>query len=313
MKISVSLCTHNPRMDYLNRVILALRNQTLPFSEWELLLIDNACTEPLAARFDIAGHPGGRIIREETLGVAFARLRAITESRGDMLVFVDDDNVLNFDYLAQSLRIAAEWPSLGAWGGSIAPEFEVPPPVHLRPYLKLLALREVTEPRWSNVWNCKEAEPWTAGLSIRKRAAMAYLGQFKDSQLRITGRTGSSLIGGEDTELAYVTCSLGFGMGIFPDLKLVHLIPKQRLDDSYIARIAQGTNTSSLLLFFKWGGVLPPSPYSAVVLARLLKHCLLKTGIERRLGLAGFRATIAATAIIRRIRKENPPGAFVTQ
>ena len=146
MKISVSLCTHNPRMDYLNRVLLGCRNQTLPFSEWELLLIDNACTEPLAARFDIAWHPGGRIIREETLGLAYARLRGISKSRGEVLVFVDDDNVLNADYLAKSLRIAAEWPTLGAWGGSIAPEFEVSPPVHLMPYLKVLALREVTEP-----------------------------------------------------------------------------------------------------------------------------------------------------------------------
>jgi len=42
MKVSVIVCTHNPRLEYLSRTLEALREQMLPKGEWELLVIDNA-------------------------------------------------------------------------------------------------------------------------------------------------------------------------------------------------------------------------------------------------------------------------------
>jgi glycosyltransferase involved in cell wall biosynthesis len=299
MKVSVIICTHNPRTEYLRRVLVALEGQTLPKSEWELLLIDNASNEALTNRVKVAWHPAGRIVREEEIGLSAARIRGFTESQGEILILVDDDNVLNSDYLEQSLRIAREWPQLGVWGGSIVPEFEVAPAEHLRPYLKDLALREVKQARWGNVWHCQDAEPRGAGLCIRKEGAVAYCNQYDSSVICISDRKGNALVSGGDTELAYVVCSLGLGMGVFPELQLVHLIPKQRLEDDYIVRLNEGLNFSSMLLFFKWGGVTPKSPLSTVGLARLLRNTVLRRGIERRLWFAGFRATIAARRIIK--------------
>ena len=40
-RVSVVIPTHNPRMDYLRRVLEALRQQTLPCEQWELLFVDN--------------------------------------------------------------------------------------------------------------------------------------------------------------------------------------------------------------------------------------------------------------------------------
>jgi len=37
--VSVIICTHNPRPDYLQRVLDALKAQTLPKENWELLLM----------------------------------------------------------------------------------------------------------------------------------------------------------------------------------------------------------------------------------------------------------------------------------
>ncbi|MGA2852681.1 MAG: glycosyltransferase, partial [Verrucomicrobiota bacterium] len=53
LEISIIICTHNPREDYLRRVLEALRAQTLPARDWELLLVDNASEKPLASRFDL--------------------------------------------------------------------------------------------------------------------------------------------------------------------------------------------------------------------------------------------------------------------
>ena len=105
LNISVILCTHNPRKDYLRRVLAGLRAQTLPLHQWELLLVDNASAASLAGRFDLSWHPNARHVREEELGLTPARLRGIREASGAILVFVDDDTVLAPDYLEQALTV----------------------------------------------------------------------------------------------------------------------------------------------------------------------------------------------------------------
>ena len=91
---TIIICTHNPRPHYLDRVLAALRNQSLPYRQWELLLIDNASEPALAPRWDILWHPNARHIRESELGLAVARRHGIMEAAGDLLIFVDDDNIL---------------------------------------------------------------------------------------------------------------------------------------------------------------------------------------------------------------------------
>src|SRR4051812_40600623 len=39
------VCTHNPRADYLRRVLNALRVQSFAVDRWELIIIDNASVE----------------------------------------------------------------------------------------------------------------------------------------------------------------------------------------------------------------------------------------------------------------------------
>ena len=69
-ELSVVICSHNPRKDYLERVLTALRGQTLPLDEWELLLIDNKSNVALGSDVDLSWHPAARIIREDTFGLS---------------------------------------------------------------------------------------------------------------------------------------------------------------------------------------------------------------------------------------------------
>ena len=117
--VSVIICTHNPRRDYLRRVLDALYAQTLPKEEWELLLIDNASDTPLADTWVLSGNPQARHIREDELGLTPARLRGIRESCGDLLVYVDDDNILAPDYLQTARALLMEHPHLGVIGAGI--------------------------------------------------------------------------------------------------------------------------------------------------------------------------------------------------
>jgi glycosyltransferase involved in cell wall biosynthesis len=298
---SVIICTHNPRQDYLRQVLKALSLQTLPCKRWELLLIDNASDIPLASTVDISWHPNARHFTEHELGIAVARRRGIREALSDLLIFVDDDNVLDPDYLLEAVRIGDEWSMLGAWGaGAIIPRFECEPAEDVRDLLPVLALRDIERPRWTNVVPCNKATPWGAGMCVRAPVATAY-GDFSvSSEIQIVSRRGKHiLMSGEDVEICYVACEQGSGVGIFPQLKLLHLIPKDRVRLDYLLKVFEGTQTSNLLLAYKWSGTLPQSPLRPRGLMSILKNVIMRRGLERRKYLADVRALIAAREIIK--------------
>ena len=306
LQASVIICAHNPRSDYFARVLASLRDQTLPLDNWELLIIDNASKVPLARDWDISWHPTARHIVESEVGLAVARRRGIREACADLIVFVDDDNVLDKTYLTQAVGIGRDWPSLGAWGsGSIQADFEVKPSESVIEFLPYLALRETASPQWSNVASCVQAMPWGAGLCVRKAVAVAYCQSCERSSIQITGRVGRATLSGDDREIALACCAQGSAFGIFPDLKIAHLIPRHRVSEDYIVRVVEGTTLSDLLLDYKWLNIIPGSPLRLRVLLSVLKTLLLHSGIDRRTRLASVRALAKANRIIDADRKRR--------
>ena len=299
LNLSVLICSHNPRVDFLRRTLDALKEQTLPLENWELLLIDNASVPPLAAAWDLSWHPHARHIFESELGVTAARQRGMREAISDLLVFVDDDNVLDKKYLARALKIKEEWPSLGVWGsGSIIPEYELLPAATVRALIPYLAVRETDRACWSNVFPCLEATPWGAGMCVRVKVADAYRQIYNESTIFISSRRGDALLSGEDVETAYVACHIGLGMGVFPELKLTHLIPRERVASEYLLKLYEGTGTSDALLLYKWNGVTPKSAFSPRGLLAVLKNIAVRRGFDRRMYLAKMRGLAAARRII---------------
>ena len=199
--VSVVICAHNPRAEYLQRVLDGLRRQTLPLAHWELLLVDNASSPRIADHWDMSWHPGGRHVQEENLGLTAARLRGINETVGEVVVFVDDDNVLSADFLARALAIAEDRPDLAVFGaGRIEPEFETPPATELGPHLRLLALRTVATQACSRNPTESWCVPWGAGLCVTRLAAAAYVRLVEKLDITsVIGRPGSRRGSTEDS------------------------------------------------------------------------------------------------------------------
>lgn len=252
--LSVVICTHNPRPDYFSRCVDALRAQALPAAAWELLIVDNASAAGRQPQADLSWHPAARVIREETLGLTPARLRAIREAAGDLLVFVDDDNVLDPDFLETAAAIAREKPFLGAWSGQCRPEFEQTPPAWTRRYWGNLVIREFTTDVWSNLPRLDATMPCGAGLCVRRDVARRHLAIHEAGQRRVQlDRAGGSLLSGGDNDLAGAACDLGLAVGLMSALRLTHLIPPERLSADYLARLAEGTHFSAALLDAAYG------------------------------------------------------------
>ncbi|MGA7713414.1 MAG: glycosyltransferase [Rhizomicrobium sp.] len=249
LPLSVIICTHNPRTDYFGRTLAALRGQSLPQERWELVVIDNFSEPPVTRRFDFGWHPQARVVREEKLGLTPARLCGICEATGDLFVFVDDDNVLDPDYLETALHIAQERPYLGSWSGQCRPGFEETPAEWTRRYWGNLVIREFDHDKWSNLPRLVETMPCGAGLCVRRDVAQHYLYLNESGKRAVQfDRTGTSLLSGGDNDLAACACDLGMGVGLISAQKLTHLIPPVRLTEDYLARLAEGISFSSVLL-----------------------------------------------------------------
>ena len=310
MLVSVIICTHNSRLQCLQRALNALRAQTLPVQQWEILIIDNASDQPLTAvDCNLSWHPRARIVRAAKLGIAVARLRGMQEADAEILVFVDDDNMLAADYLTHAVSIGKRYPMLGVWGsGSINPEFEIQPPRELVPYLPTLRIRDVGNPLWSNV-SSYAVMPWGAGQCVRPQIALAYQERFEKSKIKINGQDSKDsrpFHVGEDLEIGYVACACGLGVGIFPELKLTQLISKERLNEDYLISFREDLAVSTMLLEYTWRSRVMPNPLGGLLgVLRVVRNVLRRNGLQRRLYLADVRGQLRARALILEHTREN--------
>lgn len=248
IKISVIICTYNPREDYLRRVLAALRKQTLSMENWELLIIDNASKIPVRERFDVSWCLNGRHLQEDKPGKLNAWLLGVKESRGEILVFVDDDNVLASNYLEQVLVIANEWPFIGVWGGSIVPEFETPLPAWCGKAPWLLTIDDVKEDLWSNFREGFKSMPSGAGMCVRRKVGEHYLEWCQNSGSMALDRYGEGHGGYGDVDQGHCAIDIGLGTGKSTRLSLTHLIPSSRLTLSYFLKRSE-EDAASLVLF----------------------------------------------------------------
>jgi glycosyltransferase involved in cell wall biosynthesis len=252
--ISVIIPTHNPHPGRLARTLEGLAVQSLAKEAWELVLVDNRSSQ-FPAQDKLKGHfpLDLRVVREEELGLSQARRRGVLEARGEVLVFVDDDNVLCPDYLAQVQDIFQRNPAIGLCGGASRPEFEAEAPPWLQEFHGLLALRDLgTDTLISEgliegrLREYPDFAPIGAGMAIRREALKSWLAQAGSSKL--SDRKGNELSSSGDNDIVLHALEAGWRAAYMPELSLTHLIPTGRMQAEYMARLNRGIQKSWIMV-----------------------------------------------------------------
>ena len=253
--LDVIICTHNPDLEYINRVLNALKIQSLNQERWNLIIIDNNSDTPLQSAVDLSWHANASIIVETKKGLSCARIRGIKETLSNLILFIDDDNIIPPNHLEIIIEHSEAYKNLGVFGsGKIIPEWEIEPKPSVLPYTKVLALKNVDEAIWSNSPSCKASNVFGAGMVVRRDVANAYVEHCLNNPLSLNlGRSGANLMSGEDIEFSYIACKMGYGKGVFPDLPIIHLISKDRVTDEYIIKLCCGNIKSKAILSELWG------------------------------------------------------------
>lgn len=116
--LTVAICTHDRTagLKQLMASLLPLRRE----SPFEVLVVDNAPSDDVTRDF-VAALPDVRYVREERVGLDFARNRAVAEASGEVLAFLDDDVEVDGGWLT-GLRLAwGEHPDAGCVTGLVLP------------------------------------------------------------------------------------------------------------------------------------------------------------------------------------------------
>ncbi len=99
--LSVIICTYN-RQKYIYNCLRSIANNTLEPTQYEIVLINNNSTDNTEAECNrfCTDYPQVRFnyFVETNQGLSYARNRGIAEAKGEVLVYVDDDAVVNKDY-----------------------------------------------------------------------------------------------------------------------------------------------------------------------------------------------------------------------
>ena len=291
--ISVIICTYN-REKYIYNVLESLAKGTLNPDGYEIVLIDNNCSDNTAAQIDRfeAAWPDVKLRRfiETNQGLSFARNRGIKEAKGDLLVYVDDDAFVNSDYLENYLELFQRRKDIDAAGGPIIPYYEVgEEPVWMTYHLKRLLTGYLY---FGNKEKAFPGENYPGGGNAAYRREVFEKVGFYNVEL---GRKGGDLGGGEEKDIFSKMKAAGMAFIYTPGSILYHSIPAYKLENEYFDRVTRGIGTSERLrtlkisrmkyikrLFIeavKWGGTIVLSVW---YILRLKPQCAAKLLIFRR-------------------------------
>lgn len=262
---SVIIPTYN-RADSLARCLSSLELQTLRPENFEVIVVNNACTDhtdqvcqsyaPKFAYFSM--------VREPEPGLLAARHAGWRAAAADALVFCDDDIEASPEWLESIAAVFAGDPEVVLVGGNDVPAFEVPPPawmdalwsesdgIRCNGYYSVL--EGIDAPRQASaswlVFGCNYA--------IR-RSALEKAGGFEpDLPANILFQ------GGGETGIACVITDQGGKVFWHPGASIRHHMPASRLSLDYMYKRGAFSAVVALYSYLRRGEGLPPLSGSGI-------------------------------------------------
>ena len=233
-------------------------------------MVDNNCTDNThgvceqfaAAHKEVAF----RYVIEPEQGLSAARNKGIKEAKGDIIIYVDDDALVDSDYIRLYAEHFAAHSDTMAAGGPIEPLYETEEPSWMSPYTKALLTA------WMNYGNQVREYPKGrypgGGNAAYRKVVFDKVGLFNTE----LGRKGNLLLASEEKDIFDKMKVLGMKVLYLPTPVLHHCIPQAKLEEDYFNRltlqigrsermrtraISKGKYLSRLFSeAVKWGGTL---------------------------------------------------------
>lgn len=239
MLLSVVIPTHN-RATILKVALDSFKAMNLPKNyPFELVVIANACEDGTcevvrSTLNDVDFH--WKLVEELMPGLSVARNKGVQASKGQVIVFLDDDITLEKDWL-NGLIESISYNHFDVWGGKIN-----------------LWWNECREPSWFTYYEKRllgfnnhgnsiiEAKPNMifGGNFAFKRSVYESVGGFDEK----FGRVGQKKMSGEESDFVTKAMLNDFKLGYSPLFIINHLVTPDRITEKALRAFAIGAGRS---------------------------------------------------------------------
>lgn len=187
-----------------------------------------------------------KIIEEKEPGLSYARKAGIKSADGEIIVFCDDDNWLDENFIHNAYSLLSADKTIGAACGINMPKSDVEFPewfysfqINYAVGIPSLNSGDISPKGWI----------WGAGFVTRKSLLLNLLESGFSNYT--TDRKGNSLSTGGDVEICKWFLITGYKLWFSDKLKLTHFIPAERLSLDYLKKL-QAENIKLIELFSRY-------------------------------------------------------------
>ena len=234
--ITIIICTYN-REKYIGPLLESIAKNDYPKNDYEILLVDNNCTDNTRAVYqsfsDTHKDINFRYVVEPEQGLSAARNKGIKESKGDIIIYVDDDALVDSNYISSYADHLANNPNTMAAGGPIEPLYETEEPKWMSPYTKALLTA------WMNygtkVCEYPKGRYPGGGNAAYRKVVFDKVGLFNTE----LGRKGTALLASEEKDIFDKMHALGMQVKYLPTPVLHYIIPQAKLEKPYFERLTR--------------------------------------------------------------------------
>lgn len=230
--VSVIVCCYNSALRIESTLLHLQMQYTKPNLPWEVILIDNNSSDNTV---EIAkttwdkklNYIPLRVISESTPGLIHARKKGIINAKYNYLLFCDDDNWLNIDFLTMGFEILNNDKKIAVLGSKSIAEYETTPPTWFIDNAKDFAIGEQN----TSSGDITHSRGWVWGAGSFYRKDLLNKLFEANSTFILTGRLGDKLFSGDDVEQCLFLKLLGYKIYYSEKLVLKHFIPVSRFNE----------------------------------------------------------------------------------
>lgn len=267
--LDIVVCTYSPNRLVFGRMAAAVAKLERPEGvEVRFTLVDNNSPDPVAAWPEaqalLDAFPKSKAVVEMKPGIAFGRQRGILETSMPWLLYFDDDNEPDPDFLLECERLANGYPSVGIWGaGKIDVEFPEPPlDEYARRRIDMLGYKNRRYLEYGCVrggW--MSFYPPSMGMMSRRDILQAYSDKLTAGEVSAVGRSAGKVLAGEDTQMVFMGITMGYAAGMSPGLRMKHLIVPRKTSFAYLCKVNYGNTLSYAKVYQESYGEPVPGLY----------------------------------------------------
>jgi glycosyltransferase involved in cell wall biosynthesis len=243
MQVEIVICTWN-RAELLDQTLESMKGLILPADvQWRVSVVNNHCTD---ATDDVLQRHKDRLplrrLWEPKLGKSHALNRAIDATESDLILWTDDDVMVDSNWLASYVAAAQRLPEVSFFGGTVTPWFESDAPDWLaRGWHELQAVYAVRQLGEEEFNFSPGILPYGANMAVRTEAQRRY--RYNER----LGRVGPSDVRGEEFAMMEEMLADGLRGTFIPDAKVQHYIPDHRMTLDYVHRFYFGAGIATSL------------------------------------------------------------------